>query len=65
MLVVLVGLVVAVVRGTVNANGTRYRPNIRVFAMLGIEVLLLVTWLMWLLDVRGLHQYFPAGRSLL
>jgi hypothetical protein len=65
MLLVLVGLVVAVFRGGVNANGTRSRPNVRVFVMLGIEVVLLGAWLMWLLDVRGLRHYFPAGRSLL
>jgi hypothetical protein len=65
MLLVLAGLVVAVVRGGVNTNGTRNRPNIRVFVLLGIEVLLIAAWLMWLLDVRGLREYFPAGRSLL
>jgi hypothetical protein len=65
MLLVLVGLTVAMVRDGITSNGTRNRPSIRIFVLLGIEVLLVAAWALWFLDVHGLRQHFPAGRSLL
>jgi hypothetical protein len=65
MLLVLVGLAVAVVRDGIVTDGARSRPGVRIFVLLGVEVLLLAAWAMWFLNIYDLRQHFPEGRSLL
>lgn len=63
MLLVLVGLAVTVARASVGAGDVAHLPSTRILILIGLEVLLVVMWIIWVLNVGGIREYVPQWNS--
>jgi hypothetical protein len=61
MLLILVGLAITVARDSIGAGEVAPLPNVRVVILLGLEGLLIVAWVLWVLNVGGIRQHVHIG----
>jgi hypothetical protein len=61
MLLVLVGLAITVARDSIGAGEVAQLLNVRVLVLLGVEGILIVVWVMWVLNVGGIRQHIRIG----